>query len=248
LLFVPNRHIFCQLVASFVMVEGIYSDNSKWIINQMLGRTIGMSHEAWISTREAAERLQVHARTVRKWIDTFEEYIRPDLNERGHYVLSEHSLMKLAEIKKRLQEHGKSMKQVREDLIREGKLQAHLSHENTGQPARSDSAQALHHLMESMEHVGDMVEELFDRMERLENHMFTLFDSFEELENKLVEVSYDAVSAGEVHQMFDEIRKKQDQLRMELRNVTFTQRLTAAASEQGLLPRRQKKTRFFGMF
>ncbi|WP_164491607.1 MerR family transcriptional regulator [Staphylospora marina] len=204
-----------------------------------------MSHEAWITTREAAERMNVHVRTVRKWIDAFEEYIRPELNERGHYVLSEASMMKLAEIKKRLQEHGKSMRQVRDELLREGKLRQAPAPESR---AASRDDQQINHLMDSIEQVGELVEELFERMERMENHMFTLFDSFEVMERKLTEVQEGSPSSVELHHMFDEIRKKQDQLRMELRNVTFTQRLTAAASEQGLLPRRRKRTRFLGIF
>ena len=64
------------------------------------------------------------------------------------------------------------------------------------------------------------------------------------MEQKVLTVSYDSISANEVQQMFDEVRKKQDQLRIELRNVSFTQRLTAATCEYGLLPRRKKKSRF----
>jgi DNA-binding transcriptional MerR regulator len=210
-----------------------------------------MTQAAYISTREAAERLQVHARTVRKWIDTFEEYICPDWNERGHYVLTEDSLERLAEIKSRLAEPHKSMKQVRDDLMREGMMrnqnyaEADVSH-STGS---SDADKVFKHLMESIGNMGDMMEELFDRMDRIEDHMYSLFDSLEDMEQKLVTVSYDAVSSNDIQQMFDEIRKKQDQLRIELRSVNFTQRLTSATSEQGLLPRRQqKRARFLGMF
>ncbi|SEN56595.1 MerR family transcriptional regulator [Lihuaxuella thermophila] len=207
-----------------------------------------MSKAAYITTREAAERLQVHARTIRKWIDTFEEYICPDWNERGHYVLTEESLLRLAEIKNRLQEPHKSMKQVKDDLLREGKIGTDRHYPHAENETKAETEQTLNHLMETMENFGEMMEDLFDRMERLEDHMYGLFDTLEDMEQKLVAVSYDAVSSNEVQQMFDEIRKKQDQLRIELRNVNFTQRLTSATSEQGLLPRRQKKTRFFGMF
>lgn len=210
-----------------------------------------MNQTVCISTREAAERLQVHARTVRKWIDTFEEYICPDWNERGHYILTEDSFEKLTEIKNRLQEPHKSMKQVRDDLLREGKMATESTYhheESAAVAALSDTEKTLTHLTEAMENVGDMIEELFDRMERLEDHMYSLFESIEDMEHKLVTVSYESVSSNDVQQMFDEIRKKQDQLRIELRNVNFTQRLTSATSEQGLLPRRQKRARFFGMF
>ncbi|MBA4542117.1 MULTISPECIES: helix-turn-helix domain-containing protein [Thermoactinomyces] len=203
------------------------------------------NQEAGISTREAAERLQVTARTVRKWIDMFEDYIQPDWNERGHYLLTEEGLKRLSDIQNRLSEPQKSMKQVRMDLIKEGKI--HLRPDQSELTDTELPDETLQQITETLDSVGEMVEELFDRMDRLENHIFGLFTTLEEMEHKLVAVSIDSVSANEVQQMFDEVRKKQDQLRMELRNVTFTQRLTAATSEQGLLPRRQKKTRFFGL-
>ncbi|MFC7439676.1 MerR family transcriptional regulator [Laceyella putida] len=208
-----------------------------------------MAQAGCISTKEAAERLQVHARTVRNWIDTFQEYIGPNWNERGHYVLSEESFSRLLDIKKRLNDSNKTLKQVREELIQEGKIS--LSQPpSTAEPTRLDTEtteKMFHHLLETIDNVGDLVEELYERMERMETHMVGLFESLEEMEQKVLTVSYDSVSANEVQHMFDEIRKKQDQLRIELRNVSFTQRLTAATSEYGLLPRRQKKSRFFGL-
>lgn len=208
-----------------------------------------MSQTACISTREAAERLHVHARTIRKWIDVFEEYISPDINERGHYILSEESLRRLADIQSRLQEQPqKSMKQVREELIREGKVPG--LYNDTQHPPFNQAKleRMLFHMIESMENVEDMVEELFHRMDRLEKHLYGLFNTIEEMEHRIMNSQMENIPMNDLQQMFDEIRKKQEQLRMELRNVSFTQRLTAATSEQGMLPRRQKKTRFFGMF
>lgn len=204
----------------------------------------------FLTTREAAERLQVHARTVRKWIDVFEDYICPDLNERGHYMLTEDSLDRLLDIKERLQESNKSMKQVREELIFEEKLPHSIAHSSESMWTHDEgNDQAMHQMMQSMNQVGTFMEELFDRMDRLEDHMFTIFETFEDVEKKLISLQYDRVSGNEVHQMFDEIRKKQDQLKMELRNVHFTQRLTAATKEQAeYVPRRQKKNKFLFFF
>ncbi|AUS07906.1 hypothetical protein C1X05_03075 [Laceyella sacchari] len=208
-----------------------------------------MAQAGCISTKEAAERLKIHARTVRNWIDTFQEYIGPNWNERGHYVLSEESFARLLDIKQRLNDSNKTLKQVREELILEGKI----SLPQPAAPAASPSPNSettekmFQHLLETIDNVGGLVEELYERMERMENHMTDLFESLEGMEQKVLTVSYDSISANEVQQMFDEVRKKQDQLRIELRNVSFTQRLTAATSEYGLLPRRQKKSRFFGL-
>lgn len=213
-----------------------------------------ISQMEFLTTREAAERLQVHARTVRKWIDVFEDYICPDLNERGHYILSEDSLERLTDIKERLQETNKSMKQVREELNFEGKLAIgpqQAPPQKVEEPvsiAEISQEKALHKVMSTMNQMGGLMEELFERMDRMEDHMFTIFETFEDMEHKLVSLNLDRVSGNEVHQMFDEIRKKQDQLKLELRNVNFTQKLSAAASEQPVVSRRQKKSKFLFFF
>jgi NADH/NAD ratio-sensing transcriptional regulator Rex len=193
-----------------------------------------------ISTREVADRLKVNARCIRKWIDMYGEYVGYDVNEKGHYLLSEESLERLKEIQEQLQIPNKSMRKLREEMIAEGKL---------SQPTETYyNQQTFDEMISSMNQMGHMMEELFTRMERMEEHLYGIYDSFEDMEQKMGLVAQDAVSSGEVHKMFDEIRKKQDQLKIELRNVHFTQRLTSATSEQGLLPRRQKKSRFLFFF
>ncbi len=191
------------------------------------------------TTREAAERLQVHARTVRKWIDTFEDYICPESNERGHYLLTEESLHCLADIKERLKEPNKSMKQIRDDLIKEGKIIKDFTRNQI------DSEQTIRYISDNMENMIDMVEELFTRMERLESHLFSLFAAMENLEQQIATLSYDNISASEIHQMFEEIRKKQEHLKFELRNAHFTQRLISATRSTSFPPRRKKKTFLF---
>ncbi|RAL27004.1 MerR family transcriptional regulator [Thermoflavimicrobium daqui] len=195
--------------------------------------------QAYISTREAAEKLQVHARTIRKWIDMFEDYISPDWNERGHYLLTEQSLLRLKDIKERLQEPNKSMRQVREDLIREGKITKETEW------AQLDPEKTFRFISENMENMIDMVEELFTRMERFEGHLYTLFEAIENLEQQLATVTHDSIPAGELHKMFDDIRKKQEQLKIELRNAHFTQRMVAVTRESSLPPRKKKKNFLF---
>jgi DNA-binding transcriptional MerR regulator len=193
-----------------------------------------------ITTREAAEQLRVHARSIRKWIDMYGEYIGYDVTEKGHYLLSEESIERLKEIQTQLQSPNMSMRKLREEMLEEGKL---------SQPNETYySQQTFDEMISSMHQMGHLMEELFSRMERMEEHLYGIYDSFEDMEQKMGVVAQDAVSSSEVHKMFDEIRKKQDQLKIELRNVHFTQRLTSATSEQGLLPRRQKKNRFLFFF
>lgn len=219
----------------------------------MLGGSSLINQKEFLTTREVSEHLQVHARTIRKWIDVFEDYIGPDLNERGHYILSEDSLERLMDIKERLAVPNQSMKQVREDLKFEGKLTipataASVSQEDSTSLPNVTQEKTMQKVMSTMNQMGDLMEELFERMDRMEDHMYTIFETFEDMEHKLVSLNLDRISGNDVHQMFDEIRKKQDQLKLELRNVHFTQKLSAAASEQPVVPKRQKRGKFLFFF
>lgn len=193
-----------------------------------------------VTTREAAEQLAVNARCIRKWIDLYGEYIGYDITEKGHYLLSNTSLERLKEIQAKLQKPNTSMRSLREEMIAAGKLSAQV------EPYYNQHA--IEEIVHSMQQMGQMMEQLYTRMERMEEHLYGIYDSFEDMEQKMTLVAQDAVSSGDVHKMFDEIRKKQDQLKIELRNVNFTQRLTSATAEQGFVPRRQKKNRFLFFF
>lgn len=204
------------------------------------------------TTGDAAKQLEVHARTIRNWIDTFEDYICPITNERGHYMLNEESIERLKDIQTRLQEPNKTMKQIREELTAEGLLVSDDEDEREREFELSKDQQAekmLHSLQLTVDRVGNLMEDMFDRMDRLEDQLYHLFESLEDLEHKIAAVSYDTLSPSEVHQMFEEVRKKQDQLKIELRSVSFTQRLSQSNREQNFLPRRQqRKNRFFNLF
>lgn len=207
-----------------------------------------MTETILLTTRDAAERLNVHARTIRKWIDSFEDYIQPDVNDRGHYMLNEESMQRLKDIQNRLQEPNKTMKQVREELLNEKRISEKAEEPETPSSMESSIGKNVQQMQQTMEGIGNLIEEMFHRMESLEDRMYSLFESLEDLEHKIAAVSYDTLSPSEVHQMFDEIRKKHDQLKIELRSVTFTQRLSSPMKEQNFVPRRQKKQRFFNLF
>ncbi|MDR6226234.1 MerR family transcriptional regulator [Desmospora profundinema] len=219
-----------------------------------------MAEQAYITTREAAERLHVHARTVRKWIDAFEEYISPDVNDRGHYMLTEESFRRLENIQERLQETNKSMRQIRQDLMKEGEWEVERISEDSPPQEEEALSPALpfnqevpvHRIVGSLDEIGEMMETVFTRLDQLEDHVFTMFDVMEEMERTVaaaqVKQQHNMVPVTTVQNMIDEIGKKHDQLKMELRNATFSHRLASATSESQMTPRRQKKARFLGIF
>lgn len=205
------------------------------------------------STRDAAQKLQVSTRTIRKWIDQFTEYIRPDCNERGHYMLSDESLNRLEDIKMRLQQPNKTMKQVLDDLYKEKLLidDSDDSDQSSDEPILELDKQ-LQQVVSHMEGLNCFVEEISERLHQLENHIYAFYKCFEKLEDKLSDLSYDRITGQELQQILEEIRKRQDQLKTELRNIHFTQRMSSATSaatqESSFTPRRKKKRRFFKLF
>lgn len=146
-----------------------------------------MTNTRIYSTSEAAEHLNVHARTVRKWIEAFADYVQPETNKRGHYQLTEDSLKALRNIHKHLREGNKSLKQVREVLIRSGEL-------SPSQPPE----------------VGKMTEE--------NPRLDTIIQQITQLETVLEQLQQTVI----------DVHTKQDQLKFEIRNATFEQRLKAA--------------------
>jgi DNA-binding transcriptional MerR regulator len=229
------------------------------MMKHAIGEGNGMEKKH-ITTREAAERLRVHARTIRKWIDVFEDYIHPEVNDRGHYIFTEEGFRRLADIQNRLQKPNKSMRQVRQELIQEGKLEQTPTETpeflenidpNTKVAPFMSAEKAYRYIMDTVNYINDTLEELSGRMQRMEDQVFNLYGALEKLENKMATQKNALYApAKEVQSMFDEIRKMHEQLKAELRNVSFSQRL-AAATESKFVPRKERKpraARFFGIF
>ena len=205
-----------------------------------------------ITTREAAERLRVHARTIRKWIDVFEDYIHPEVNDRGHYIFSEEGFRRLADIQTRLQKPNKSMRQVRQELIQEGKLEQkstegpefldNIDPDTKVAPFMS-AEKAYRYMMDTVNTINDTLEELSGRMQRMEDQVINLYGALEKLENKMTAKNALYAPAKDVQSMFDEIRKMHEQLKAELRNVSFSQRLAAATESQFVPARNENRER-----
>lgn len=195
-----------------------------------------MSHEeSLITTRRASEILQVHVRTVRKWIDSFQEYVSPQINEKGHYIMTPESFMRLKEIKVRMQDSKKSMRQVKEELVEEGKLI----------PASSDINQES--FIEKMDKFEEKVTNLCTRLEKLESHMYSLFNVYKYMEHKMTSINNDSFLLEEIKEYLYHIEQNQDDLRGEIRNLTLAHQLTSTTTEE-LPTRRHRRDRFFRLF
>lgn len=153
-----------------------------------------MKEQPVYSTQEAAERLNVHVRTVRKWIDAFPDYISPRKNKRGHYVLNESGLKALQNVQELLRTGSKTLKQVRAQLIKDGQLPP------SGLSIHPDTVGA-----------SETFTKQLAELEAAQKNMSHMLEHIQET--------------------LHHIQKKQEQLKFELRNATFEQRLHAAGGD-----------------
>ncbi|MEN9406736.1 MAG: hypothetical protein RLZ12_1020 [Bacillota bacterium] len=210
--------------------------------------------ENYLSTKDAAEKLGIHVRTTRKWVETFEEYVRPKLNKKGHYILDGDGLAKLFDIKKRIQESGNlSLKKLYQQLVLEGKIkQSQVTTASVSVNTLLDSLNQVNKLatnnLERLQKFENILRETDGRLEQLEDQVYNLFDFMEEMEERVVSLLQRSASSHELKNMFTELKGKQDQLRIELRNVNFAHKLAASTHEYTLPRRRTVKKKFLGIF
>lgn len=181
------------------------------------------------TTKEAAEQLHVHARTVRKWIDSFADFVQPEVNGRGHYELSDASLQALQMIREQLKSGNKSLRQVRVELVKNGHIPAAppTVHEGT----KDD----FHLLAESVTQQLNAIGERLAATERRAVTEHLLTNDRQALTEHLSHIEAKQQTTlqllEQLHEQIEDVRKKQEHLKLEIRNATFDQRLEAAGED-----------------
>jgi DNA-binding transcriptional MerR regulator len=186
----------------------------------------------WMASKDVAEKLDVNVRTVRNWIDTFSPYMVLQKNSQGHFLLSEQAFNLLIEIK-RVKDSGiQTLKEVEEVLLLEKilpeKKMLGMNYELPEAEIETEPSMPTEHLDTDTAHY------LFKRIEELERHLSQqLFETVHELTQ-----SYETVAATtqaeplsadlmltqyykEILRKMDEIEKKQENLRLEMRKMNF---------------------------
>ncbi|MFP3422272.1 hypothetical protein R0K19_23160, partial [Bacillus sp. SIMBA_161] len=69
-----------------------------------------------------ADRLDVHVRTLRNWLDLFVPLQERLKNPQGHYLISEKGFTLLKEVKERKDSGNSSLKEIQKQLIEEGRI------------------------------------------------------------------------------------------------------------------------------
>lgn len=81
-----------------------------------------MDVQVWMASKEVADRLDVHVRTLRNWLDLFVPAHERLKNPQGHYLISENGFALLKEVKERKDSGNSSLREIQRQLIDEGRI------------------------------------------------------------------------------------------------------------------------------
>lgn len=173
----------------------------------------------WMSSKDAAVKLKVHVRTLRNWIDTFSPYMLLQKNSQGHYLLSEQAYNLLIEIK-RVKDSGiQTLKEIEDVLLYEQILPERKSLQSNELPQEETQSPPLS---------GDILESI-SRIETQINKR--IFEAFSEISSAYEShlpplqgdprLHEDQLFQQEMLKKINEIEKKQEGLKLELRKINF---------------------------
>jgi DNA-binding transcriptional MerR regulator len=196
----------------------------------------------WMASKDVAEKLDIHVRTVRNWIDTFSPYMVLQKNSQGHFLLSEQAFNLLIEIKRVKDSGVQTLKEVEEVLLAEHIL-----------PERKMLKTEPDEMIQTLSFPEETTFLLMEKINELESHLSRqLCDTLNELtqahrqsasvqehtpmEPDLMFTQY----YKEILRKIDEMEKKQDTLRLEMRKMNFEVQMLSVTTKQ----EEKKKKRF----
>lgn len=182
-----------------------------------------MEIQVWMASKEVADRLDVHVRTLRNWLDMFVPVIERMKNPQGHYLISETGFALLREVKERKDDGNTSLRDIQRQLIQEGKLSK---------------------AMLCVEEVASAYDNLpAVKSSALQSAVYEVEVTVQE---SLIQFRQELVQLGSLHQLQSSILQKisdieeiQESLRLEMRRVTFEMDLM----QQRLTRRKQRHDR-----
>jgi DNA-binding transcriptional MerR regulator len=166
-----------------------------------------MDVQIWMASKEVADRLDVHVRTLRNWLDLFVPAKERLKNPQGHYLISEMGFALLKEVKERKDKGNSSLRDIQRQLIHEGLIPEEMlmaeEHSAQEEAAVATTVGSLepHHGMRDVEYA--MHEALVSFQ-----HELTQLRSLNQTQTAILTKIAD-------------IEEKQESLRLEMRRVTF---------------------------
>lgn len=183
-----------------------------------------MDVQVWMASKEVADRLDVHVRTLRNWLDLFVPAQERLKNPQGHYLISEAGFELLKEVKERKDNGNSSLKDIQRQLIEEGRLSEEmLLEELTGAEETAVTISATNKLGTGMREVE-----------------LTVHETLVQFQQELTQLSSMNHMQSTILQKIADIEEMQESLRLEMRRVTFELDLM----QQRLTRRKERYARY----
>ncbi|WP_409174858.1 MerR family transcriptional regulator [Brevibacillus fortis] len=184
-----------------------------------------MDVQVWMASKEVADRLDVHVRTLRNWLDLFVPAQERLKNPQGHYLISEAGFELLKEVKERKDSGNSSLKDIQRQLIEEGRLSEEmlLEEELSGTEETAVTISATNKLGTGMREVE-----------------LTVHETLVQFQQELTQLSSMNHMQSTILQKIADIEEMQESLRLEMRRVTFELDLM----QQRLTRRKERYARY----
>ncbi|MBH0332530.1 MULTISPECIES: MerR family transcriptional regulator [Brevibacillus] len=184
-----------------------------------------MDVQVWMASKEVADRLDVHVRTLRNWLDLFVPAQERLKNPQGHYLISEAGFELLKEVKERKDNGNSSLKDIQRQLIEEGRLSEEMlmEEELLGAEETAVTLSATNKLGTSMREVE-----------------MTVHETLVQFQQELTQLSSMNHMQSTILQKIADIEEMQESLRLEMRRVTFELDLM----QQRLTRRKERYARY----
>ncbi|QQE75668.1 MerR family transcriptional regulator [Brevibacillus composti] len=163
-----------------------------------------MDVQVWMASKEVADRLDVHVRTLRNWLEMFVPVQERLKNPQGHYLISETGFSLLREVKERKEEGKQSLREIQRQLIEEGRLPASILTES--EVAAADE-QALAVSGQGAASPQEM--------------QVAITEAIVQFQQELAQLSHMSQMQSTLLQKLADIEEMQESLRLEMRRVTF---------------------------
>lgn len=187
-----------------------------------------MDVQVWMASKEVAERLDVHVRTLRNWLEMFVPAHERQKNAQGHYLISESGVSLLKEVKERKEAGHSSLRDILRDMVEEGKL--------------SQDMLAQHEAVYGEGSVA--VSSPFGQMVEVNELEATVTETLYHFRQELSQITSVKQMQAVILQKITEIEDMQESLRLEMRRVSFEVDLI----QQGLTRRKHRKERYQSRF
>lgn len=165
-----------------------------------------MDVQVWMASKEVADRLDVHVRTLRNWLDLFVPAQERLKNPQGHYLISETGFSLLKEVKERKDSGNSSLRDIQRQLIDEGRIPEEMLMAEEAAPLEEAAAAVA---------APKMASAALHEME------LTVQEALIQFQNELSQLTSLNQMQSTILQKMTDIEEMQESLRLEMRRVTF---------------------------